>query len=387
VQTSVAVPARSQLAPAIAAPSSGSWTSQAVVLSSGGVAVTQAVHGASGWSEAPCVSRTAQDWYFASGNTSGTNGLYISVFNPTSSPVVVDLSFTTASGVVHPINFQGMVLDPGQVQVANVAAYVQEQSTVATTVSSRTGRVVASELEQFAAPTGGLSVIPGVPFVASQWSIPQSDEVTGGASEIDVFNPGPGTENVTVNLRLASGPLAPLQHAVPALSTWVLSTTSQTRIPKGDPYSAEISARGAGGVVVGRLVVASSLAQAPQAGVANAIDGLTSTWPSHQWLVPSPGSTATPAYSGALPEHLALANPTGSAEHFVVLVMTPDGTRTILSGSVRAHQGTMIGGSTLFGAGLYSLIVRASGPLSVSEDVGLSGAFGVITMPGIALDS
>jgi hypothetical protein len=150
VQTSVAVPASEQLVPSITAPSSGSWVSQAVILSSGGVGVTQAVRGPSGWSETPCVSRTAQSWYFPSANTSGTNGLFVLIFNPTSSPDVVDLGFVTPSGVAHPNNFQGLVLQPGQMQAADVAAYVQEQSSVATTVTTRSGRVVASELQTFA---------------------------------------------------------------------------------------------------------------------------------------------------------------------------------------------------------------------------------------------
>jgi hypothetical protein len=181
--------------------------------------------------------------------------------------------------------------------------------------------------------------------------------------------------------------VAPLQQRVLPRTTWVLPTSIQTRLPKGDPYVTEISATGGAGVVVGRLVIAPTSGIAPQAGAANAVDPLTTAWPSYQWLVPSPGSTATPANPGALPEHLALANPTAVAEHYDVVVFTPQRTRTIASGTLQPHHGTSISGSTLFGAGLYSLVVRANGPLSVSEDVGPAGAFGVITMPGLAIDS
>ncbi len=297
------------------------------------------------------------------------------------------MSFTTASGVVHPINFQGLVLQPGQVQVANVSAYVQDQPSVSTTVTTRTGRVVASELETFGSPTGGLAIVPGVPQVASQWTIPQSDEVQGATSEIDVFNPGTTPENVTVGLHLASGPVAPVVQLVAPQSTWVLPTSGQTRLPIGDPYVTEIDARGGAGVVVGRLVAVPTSAQAPQAGAANAVDSLTSGWPTHQWLVPSPGSTATQINPGALPEDLALSNPTAHSVHYTVVVMTPQRFRTITSGTLPAHAGISVSGKTLFGAGLYSLLVRADGPLAVSEDVGPSGAFGVITMPGFALGS
>jgi hypothetical protein len=36
-------------------------------------------------------------------------------------------------------------------------------------------------------------------------------------------------------------------------------------------------------------------------------------------------------------------------------------------------------------AGLNPIIVRASGPLAVSEDAGPSAGFGVVSMPGIPL--
>jgi hypothetical protein len=386
-QITVTVPAHSQLVPDLPAPSSGSWTSQVVIMSAGGVAVTQAVHGPTGWSETSCQSRTSADWYFPSGTTSGADGLFLSLFNPTTSPDVVDLTFVTPSGVLHPINFQGLVLQPGQVQVADVAAFVQEQSAVATVVGVRTGRVVASEVQQFTGPQAGLSIVPGAPAAESRWSIPQSDEVSGGSSEIDVFNPGSATEHVTVQIRLPTGPVAPLTRAVAPLSTWVLSTSAQTRIPVGDPYSSEVVARGGSGVVVGRLVEAPSSAPSPHSGLANAVEALSSSWPSRQWLVPSPGSTAMPAYAGALPEHLALANTGGRTEHVVVRTMTPSGTRIVATETLRPHQGISIGGATLFSAGLYPLLVRSSGPVAVSEDVGPAGAFGVITLPGIAMAS
>jgi hypothetical protein len=272
-------------------------------------------------------------------------------------------------------------------QVADVAAYVQEQSAVATVVATRTGRVVASELENFAAPQSGLAVVPGLPDVETQWSIPQSEELTGGTSEIDVFNPGPTTETVTVRLRLASGPLAPLVQRVLPLTTWVLATSAQTRIPKGDVYTTDISASGGAGVVVGRLVVAPFSGGSSQSGIANAVDPITSSWPSHQWVVPSPGSSLTPLFPGQLPEHLALFNPTPNSVHYAVTVFVPGRTRTITSGTLGPHQAISLGGAPLFGAGLHPLLVHADGSLSVSEDVGPSGTFGAITMPGIALGS
>ncbi len=212
-RTPVAVPARGVAAPSLPALSSGSWEAETVTLSGGGVAVTQAVHGSSGWSQAPCQSSTSANWYFPGGTTASSAAMYVSLLNPTSTPVVVDLSFLTPSGAVHPINYQGIVLQAGQVAVESASSEVQNVSTVSTVVSTRTGRVVAAEVQVFAGSTG-LSLVPGAAHPGLQWAIPQAQEMGGGVSEIDVFNPGTMPEAVTVRLSLPSGPLAPLTDTV-----------------------------------------------------------------------------------------------------------------------------------------------------------------------------
>jgi hypothetical protein len=385
VQTAVVVPARSQEVPTLPPPSSGSWISQMVILSGGGVAVTQAIKGPAGLSETPCESTTSARWYFPSGVTTGDDGLLIFLFNPTSTPDVVDLSFTTSAGVQHPINFQGIVLQPDQMQVANVAAFVQNQAAVATTVTTRTGRVVASELEQFTGGAAGLSIVSGSPLAEPHWTIPQSLEVAGGSSEIDIYNPGSTTEDVTVKTRLASGPLAPLENKVLPGSTWVLATSTETRLPKGDAYSAVIDAKGGSGVVVGRIVGAPGASQAPQAGLANAIGALTASPLSHEWVVPVPGPSNMQAIGNVLPAHLTMLNDSGATERYAVYVMTPSSVRRIASGSLSRSTFVALKDATLFGAGLHPLLVQSSGPMSISEDVGPSATLGVVTMPGIPM--
>jgi hypothetical protein len=379
VEAGVSVAARSQRIAAIPVPATGSWISEAVVLSGGGVAVTQATDGPTGWSQSPCLSSTSQQWYFPGGVTTGSDALFIALFNPTSTPDVIDLGFVTPTGSVHPINFQGIVLEPGQMQVESVAPFVQEKSNVSTTVVSRTGRVVASELQLLSGNGSGLSIVPGSPRPEDQWTIPQSTEVADGSSSIDVFNPGPTTEDVTVRIRLSSGPVAPFVDRVPAGSTWVLQTATQTRIPQGDPYSTAIAARGGPGVVAGRIVIAPTTAFAPQGGLSTAVDALTSASPSLRWVVPEP------PLPGASPHALALTNLSAGRETYVIDAMGPSGLRTIAKGAIGASMSLWLGSPVLSRAGLSPLIVGASGRAAVSEDVGPTGTVGVVTMPGLPL--
>jgi hypothetical protein len=384
-QSPVSVPAQGQVVAGVPAPRTGAWLSESVTLTGGGVAVSQAVRGASGWAEAPCQSSTSQQWYFPSGVTTGSNALFIALFNPTSTPDVVDMSFVTAKGVVHPINFQGIVVRPDQMQVEPVSPFVQDQANVSTTVVTRTGRLVASELQLFSGSGTGLALVPGTARAERVWAIPQSEEVAGGTSSLDVFNPGPTAQEVTVRARLGSGPLAPFRARVAPDTTWVLSTGAQTRIPKNDPYAVVVRAHGGPGVVVGRPVAASVAAQAPQDGMATAVDALSAASPARRWVVPSPGSAQVPALAGAAPAHLALTDLSSRRESYVILVMGSSGPRTIAAGALGASRSFSLNGAILARAGLNPLIVTSNGPMAVSEDIGPTGTYGVVTMPGIPL--
>jgi hypothetical protein len=382
------VPAHGVVTPAVPALASGSWVSETVITSGGGVAVTQTVRSSLGWSQAPCQTTTSAQWYFAGGSTAAANTLSISLLNPTSTPVVVDLTFVTSTGMVHPINYQGIVLQPGQVAAENVASEVQQMNTVSTIVSARTGRVVASEVQGMVgagATSGGLALVPGVATPQADWAIPQAQEVSGGNSEIDVFNPGESTEAVTVGFRLPSGPLAPLTDKVLPGTTWVIPTSTETRLPASETYATTIDATGGPGVVVSRTVNIPGSSVSPQDGMAVAVDGLSTRSPSGQWVVPPPGTPSNPAVSGVAPGYLALLNTSASAESYRAFASTTSGDHVLATGTLAAGSVEIVSGSPLAGVGLDPILVDASGPLAVSEDLTPSAGVGVVSMPGIPL--
>jgi hypothetical protein len=387
--TATAVPPRGTVAPAIPALSSGSWESETVITSGGGVAVTQTISNPLGWSQAPCQSTTSNQWYFAGGSTAAANTLYVSVLNPTSTPVVVDLSFVTPTGTVHPINYQGIVLPAGQVVVENVTSEVQQISTISTVVTTRTGRVVASEVQEIVdagGTSGGVSLVPGVMAAQPHWVIPQAQEIPSAETEIDVFNPGTSSESVTVHFRLPSGPLAPLTQKILPGTTWPIFTSTQTRIPANESYSTTVDATGGSGVVVSRTVsLPASGTPPPQAGQVVAVGGFSTDSPSGEWVVPPPGSSDNPAVNGAAPAYLALFNSSTSAETYSVTATTASGSTVVATGTVAPGVAVEVSGSPLAAAGLNPIVVRASGPMAVSEEAGPSAGFGVVSMPGIPL--
>jgi hypothetical protein len=229
-------------------------------------------------------------------------------------------------------------------------------------------------------------VVQGLSQPEHRWAIPLAQETPGGGdSEIDVFNPGTAPEKVTVHLRLPSGPLAPLANTVAPGETWALATSHQTRIPAGASYSAEVDATGGPGVVVSRAVVAPASATAPQAGVAAAVDGLTSSTPASEWIVPPPGTQASPAVNGVAHDALAILNVGDESETFRAYAIGPGSRHLLASGALAPGGSAVVTGSTLNDSGFDPIVVHGGGPMAVSADYTPSGGVGVVGMPGIAL--
>jgi hypothetical protein len=291
----------------------------------------------------------------------------------------------TPTGAVKPLNYQGVVLDPGATLDEDVASEVQNASQVSTVVTARTGRVVAAELQTYAGTSSGLSMVPGQSRPLDHWAIPLAQESVGGSSEIDVFNPGQTAERVSVHLHLASGPLAPLSDTVGPGQTWALATSGETRIPDGAGYSAEVDATGGPGVVVSRAVVAPASATAPQAGITVAVDSLASSTPASEWVVPPPGTPAIPAVSGAARDAVAILNVGDTTETFHAYAVAPGRMHLLASGSLAPGSAEFVTGSALTGAGFDAVMVRADGPMAVSTDFTPSGGVGVVGMPGVPL--
>jgi hypothetical protein len=88
---------------------------------------------------------------------------------------------------------------------------------------------------------------------------------------------------------------------------------------------------------------------------------------------------------GAAPTEVALSNPTGSTETYSVSVMTPKGNRLLTQGRLPPSTFISLSGPALSAAGLNPLLVSSSGSVAIGANVGPTGAYGVVTMPGIPL--
>jgi hypothetical protein len=362
----------------------GTWLAARVDLDGGGVVVHEAVAGPTGWSEAPCATESSSTWYFPSGSTAQGSSQYLSLFNPAATPAVVNLTFATSSGTMAPPPFEGIVVQPNGVVVADVDGYVQNQDVVATTVSTTAGRVVAAQLVEFAGSgIQGLALQLGTPRAETTWDLPRSVDVTGGSTELSLYDPTGVPERVSVTARLASGPTAPILLAVPARSFTQLNLANETRIPANTDYQTIVTAQGPG-IVVARTVLAASVAQPPQFGATTAIEPTAWQGATH-WVLPAPGTDTLAPASYVAPFAVDLANPTGATVTAQVDVVTASGFQP-LSGSqttLAPHAAAVLEPSVVRSVVSDPMVVVATGPLVVDEDLVPAGAPGIVTFPGV----
>jgi hypothetical protein len=375
VQTRITVPGLGSI---VTDPSSGlpaGAVAASFSFAGGGVSGSVVVASAQGWSTAPCATEVSPEWDFAGGSTA-SGLLDLSLYNPTAAPAVVDVTFLTSSGtVIDPQAYQGIPVDPGQLVVETLGAYVQNQPVVATLVQATSGALVATELDQLAVPSGsGLALLRGSPGPSSTWRFAQTTVVSGGTVALDIANPGTSTVSARVTVGLPGAAVLPRTVAVPAQTVLSFAVSSVAGWPLGSPYSLTVSADGP--IVVGRTAVAPAGGSAPQAGITC---GTTTTGTS--WLVDAPGVPGNPSVTGGAINTLAVADPGVSP---VDVTVAPLG-----GGAVVARVRVAAGRVVILGAnqvgGLRPLVVNSTGPVNVEADDAPAGVPGVASSSGFAL--
>ncbi len=367
----------------------GAWLAARVEVAGGAVSAAELVDGrtvrtrSTGRSVAPCASEVSARWYFASGSTREGSTLRVTLFNPTPNLAVVDLSFVTSSGFTAPAPFQGLVVEPRTLRTLTVGTYVQNQPSIATVVTSRSGAVVASELQLYG-PAGeaGVSLALGSPATSTHWDLPGVQDASGGASELAVFNPSARTERVEVDVRLSSGPVAPFTQVLGPQSVWTLPTGEELRIAAQERYTMQVRAS-APGVVVARVGSGSPRGHAPWWAQDVTVTGLQ-TSAVHTWVIPyvavaPPTASSSPAARRSeTSSTLSFQNPGRRALRVEVVSWT--GARR----DVEVVQVPALGATTVV-APSGPAFVDADGAIAAMGDASPPGTVGVVGVPAVPL--
>ncbi len=216
------------------------WASALVELSGGEVSVAQLFQGPAGRSTGACASAPAKDWYFPAGSSRNGARNLMAMFNPFPGDATVDLTFDTEDGARTPQQFQGLVLPGSRVTVVDIGNVVTLREHVSTIVHSRTGRVVAQQIQTADGREGsqeGLTVTLGASAVSPVWSFALATPPDSDAHEvIAVLNPSDADTTVEVQVQVDDadqvGSVEPYRITVAAGRSATLDLMSDARIPR-----------------------------------------------------------------------------------------------------------------------------------------------------------
>ena len=249
--------------------------------------VEQEVTGSLGDGISACASSASTSWYFAEGNTSKDATFLLSLFNPFPSDAIVDLSFQTDQGRAVPDAFQGLVVPGRGVIVVNVGDHVRRRDEVSTTVSARSGRVIAGKVQTHnGGGHKGIALLLGAPRLGTTWFFPDGFFSEGVTERFHVYNPGSKEAQVQLSVALEQGAAEPFDITVPPGDRFTLVASSESRIPKGDAHAVTAESTNGVPVVVERTI--DSLPPAPRQGYTDILGARTAAT---DWLLAAGGAT------------------------------------------------------------------------------------------------
>jgi hypothetical protein len=86
-------------------------------------------------------------------------------------------------------------------------------------------------------------------------------------------------------------------------------------------------------------------------------------------------------------ESMAFMNTSSTTERFNASVVTATDHTVLVTGALAPGATAQVSGNALAPVGLNPVLVRSTGTMAVSDDVGPTGMVGVVTMPGIPLSA
>ncbi|MHB8826218.1 MAG: DUF5719 family protein [Acidimicrobiales bacterium] len=205
----------------------GSLYGVSALVSGGGVVGAQV--GAQNTAVAPCSDGGVTDWYAAGFDTVVGSSAVVSLFNPSATPAVVNVTTVTSSGFSAPAPFQGLAVGPHAEVAVNLATQIVDTANVGVHVNVVRGTVVAVGV-QTSATTASFNV--GQDVLATTAAFPLVTTAADTRAQVRVANPNDVVASVTVAVALGSFHIAPESVEVPAYASGVVTITPNSAIPE-----------------------------------------------------------------------------------------------------------------------------------------------------------
>jgi hypothetical protein len=194
---------------------------------SGGGVVAQEVT-RTGRAEVPCSTTGVTTWYEAGFDTLVGSSGDVSVYNPTATPAVFNVSTYSTSGFSAPAPFQGLSVGAHAEMEVDLGSQIVNASNIAVHVSVLRGTVVVVGVQQSGSV---VSLSTGETSLTKITWYPLVTTVNNALAQIRIANPSALAANVTADVALPNEKIAPQVVSIPPYSSSDIVITPNSAIP------------------------------------------------------------------------------------------------------------------------------------------------------------
>ncbi|HTT58661.1 MAG TPA: DUF5719 family protein [Acidimicrobiales bacterium] len=192
---------------------------------SGGGVVAEEIEGNA---SVPCVSQGVTRWFAAGFNTLVGSDAYLSLYNPTATEAVANISVLEANGFYAPENMQGISVPAHAQELIDIGKSVVNTANVGVNVKVVRGSLaVVGEQDS----VGTLSFDAGVTSAAAVTWFPAVTTANNATAQIRIDNPNDARAQVTASVSLAKFTISPQILSLAPYSSGVITITPNSAIP------------------------------------------------------------------------------------------------------------------------------------------------------------
>lgn len=197
-----------------------------VEISGGGVVAEEVAAG--GHAEVPCASAGTTRWFATGFSTTVGSSASLSVYNPTGTAAVMNVSVYTAGGFSAPEAFQGIAV-PAHAEISvDLAKEIVNTSNIGLGVKVLRG---ALEIVGVQNSNGTLSYDPGLHATSTSAWLPNVTTAASASAQVRIANPNNEAANVSVTVGLGDYTVPVQTATVAPFATGTITITPNSAIP------------------------------------------------------------------------------------------------------------------------------------------------------------
>jgi Family of unknown function (DUF5719) len=189
--------------------------------------------------QSPCVNAGVTNWYGSGFDTTVGSAATLSVYNPTATAAVFNVTAFTPTGFLSPAPLQGVSVGPHAEMTLNLGDEVVATSNVGVQVSVLRGSLVVVG-DQVSGTTSSMNY--GTAVLATTGTFPLVTTANNAVAQVRVANPGPAASTVTFKVKLGKFKLQPLTTTIAPYHSTMISVTPNTAIPPAGEASLSMTA-------------------------------------------------------------------------------------------------------------------------------------------------